>query len=157
LKDYKLGTEDPTIRPDEGAGAWGSKPPQLVFIVLKLKIQEAIPLAWLGMPDAANHLLHYFGNSGRDYTIRLQKMIDDVPSAKGLFETELAEAMKFVESLPPGRYYIASDAASRGYNRPEESANWFYAVGGYSAWGKGRAVVCDGEYVLRFEYKFYDR
>jgi RHS repeat-associated protein len=161
LKDYKLGTEDPTIRPDVGAGAWGSKPPHLVFILLKLKIQEAIPLAWLGMPDAANHLLHYFGNSGRDYTIRLQKMIDDVPSAKRVYERELALAQQFVESLPEGKHQITSGAASGAadgaYITESESPNWYFAVAGYNAWGKGIATVCKDEYTLQFEYKFYDR
>jgi hypothetical protein len=113
------------------------------------------------MPDAANHLLHYFGNSGRDYTIRLQKMIDDVPSAKRVYERELALAQQFVESLPEGKHQITSGAASGAadgaYITESESPNWYFAVAGYNAWGKGIATVCKDEYTLQFEYKFYDR
>lgn len=48
-----------------------------------------------------------------------------------------------------------------GYNLKSENWNWFFAIGGYSRWGKGTATVTDKptgrELALDFEYKFYDR
>ncbi|MFP4143897.1 MAG: hypothetical protein ACLFV3_02025 [Phycisphaeraceae bacterium] len=52
--------------------------------------------------------------------------------------------------------------ASGGYNRKAESWDWYFAVGGYSAWGKGQATVkClangEKEYTLDFTYEFLDK
>ncbi|HET9953359.1 MAG TPA: hypothetical protein VFQ61_02585, partial [Polyangiaceae bacterium] len=48
-----------------------------------------------------------------------------------------------------------------GYNTQVENRNWFFAIGGYTTWGKGVAKVTDSggvlNYELDFEYKFYDR
>jgi uncharacterized protein RhaS with RHS repeats len=157
LKDYKVGADDPTITPDKGAGTWDSKPWELSTWSLEQFVAANIGVVWIGMPDATAHLNHYFGNSGSDYTIRLQKMIDDVGSAKRVYNGEIGLAQAFVESLPDGKHKITSGSPSGGYNRKDENWNWFYAVGGYSAWGKGNATVCKDEYSLEFEYKFYDR
>lgn len=157
LKDYKIGTADPTITPDVGAGAWDSEEWTWSNVALKRLIVMNIGNVWVRMPDAVDHILHYFGNSGGDYIIRLQKMIDDVPSAKNVYNGELALAQAFVESLPEGKHSITSESPSGGYNRKDESWNWFYAVGGYSVWGKGNAIVCKDKYTLEFQYKFYDR
>ena len=75
LKDYRVGTDDPTITPDAGAGTWNSKPWELGTWSLEQFIEANIGIIWIAMPDATAHLNHYFGNSGSDYTIRLQKMI----------------------------------------------------------------------------------
>jgi len=157
LKDYKVGSDDPTIKHDTGAGVWNSKPQEVNTLLLEAFIEANIGLVWIGMPDASAHLMHYFGSSGNDYTIRLQNMIDDVPSAKDLFNREIAMAQAYVESLPSGTHQITSGSASSGYDRKDESWNWFYAVGGYSAWGKGTAISCGDSYTLEFEYKFDDR
>jgi RHS repeat-associated protein len=158
LRAYKAGSDDPKINGDTGAGSWNSEPFSMAMIATKELILSRLPAVWLAMPDAVSHLRHYFANSGTDRTIRLQKMIDDVPSAKRVYETELDQAKTYIEKLPKGTHQITSAAASPGYNSKGENGNWFYAVGGYSAWGKGTATVCEnGEYLLQFEYKFYDR
>ena len=157
LRDYTLGTDDPTITPDAGAGVWGSTPPTLRMYGLKALIMSGVAISWFAYPDAADHLMHYFGISGRDQTVRLQQMIDDVGSAKRLQKSEIEMAQAFVESLADGKYSITSGSASRGYNLKSESENWYYAVGGYKAWGKGTATVCKDKYSIEFEYKFYDR
>ena len=156
LKDYKVGNSDPIITADPGAGNWNSKDWTWGNLILRGEILRSVGFIWMGMPDAVNHILHYFGNSGRDYTIRLQKMINDVPSARKVFYRELALAQAFVESLPNGNHGITSGSASVGYNKKGESWNWFYAVGGYRSWGKGNATVCDEEYILEFQYNFFD-
>lgn len=89
--------------------------------------------------------------------------------AKRLFNRELKLAQEFAETLAPTEgqgsrvVRITSGSASGGYNRKGESKNWFYAVGGYAAWGKGKVKIepirgtkrC--KFTLDFEYKFKDR
>jgi hypothetical protein len=111
--------------------------------------------------DATKHMAHYLGNSGRDYTIDLEGMVAEVPSAHRRYDAEVAQAKEFVETLAAGQYNITSQRTNLGYNRQSESANWYFATGGYSTWGKGVAVVKDGptgrQYDVAFEYKFFDR
>jgi hypothetical protein len=56
LKDYKKGTDDPTIKPDPGAGTWDSEEWTLGSWSLKQLIVNNIGIVWIGMPDAVNHL-----------------------------------------------------------------------------------------------------
>lgn len=112
------------------------------------------------LPDAWAHLKHYLGNSGSKYTIRFAKMISDVKTVKDLQKKELDEAMKYVEEkLRDGSHSITSLATSGGYVSQAENPNCFFAVGGYSVWGKGTAKVTGNSncFELDFDFKFFDR
>jgi hypothetical protein len=160
--DYEVGTGDPALGHDPGAGAWKSKPWQMSYGVLKEAIIQALPTAYVVIgSDATKHMAHYLGNSGLDYTIDLEGMVKDVPSARARYEDEVAQAQELVEKLPVGKYSIHSRKAENGYNRQAESRNWFFAIGGYTKWGQGavtaKTTAGVTEYELDFEYKFYDR
>lgn len=163
MAGYKLGDSDPVIKHDKGAGKWASESPTPEMVALAGLIVQHLPHAYLVVGDnAAKHMYHYFGNSGNTYTIDLEGMLDDVPSAKAIYDAELAEAQKFVQTLPVGSHKIASQKARGGYNTKGESGNWYYAVGGYSAWGKGVATVGKDAagapgYKLDFELRFEDK
>lgn len=163
MAQYKLGTDDPTITPDVGAGAWNSESTTIEMRLKKAAIWQGMGAAYAIIgDDATAHLIHFFNNTGKDYTIDLEGLIDDVENERRLFESELAEAKLFVEGLPVGTHQITSQRATGGYIRKPENWNWFFAVGGYSVWGKGKAkVTADSSgkksYELDFEYKFYDR
>jgi len=159
LLSYKKGNDDPKIKYDIGAGAYNTEPSSMRMWALKQAIMSENGVVRMSLPDAKAHLEHYLSNTAEDYTIRLQKMIDDVPNEKAIYEKEIALAMNFVQTLLySGAYFITSGKASGGYIRSSESWNWYYAVGGYSAWGKGFATVCKGSYyTLEFEYKFADK
>jgi peptidoglycan hydrolase-like protein with peptidoglycan-binding domain len=160
--EYKLGSADPKRSADPGAGIWGATPAQASYRALKTGIEAILPPATriIG-EDAVAHMRHYLDNSGKPYTIRLAGMLEQVPSARERYEDEVAQAQEFVEKLAVGRHLITSQQAETGYNTKAENWNWFYAIGGYSVWGKGVAHVAQGasgrEYKLEFEYKFYDR
>jgi hypothetical protein len=163
MTKYKIGTHDPVIHNDPGAGAWNSKPKTMKMRALKAEILEHLTFAYpvIG-DDAVKHMYHYFDNSGVKYTIDLQDMIDDVPISKAMYENEVENAKKFVQTLPIGNHNITTDTAVAGYNRKEQNWNWFYAVGGYSAWIKGVAKVeldksGKHKYRLDYEYKVSDR
>jgi LysM repeat protein len=112
-------------------------------------------------PDAALHMSHYLWNTGADLTIRLRNMVDDVPSAKTLYDEELQRARDFAQTFPDGSHTFTSANGINGYNRQAESRNWFFAIGGYTVWGKGSVSVSSAggmrTFVMNFEYKFYDR
>lgn len=132
------------------------------MIAFRAAILESLPASYLIVgDDASKHMYHYLGNSGSTYTIDLRDMLDDVESAKKYYDAELAEAKAFVETLPQGVYQIMSRNVTNGYNYKSEAWNWFFAIGGYSIWGKGTARVNTtgplASYSLEFELKFYDR
>lgn len=162
MANYSIGTGDPTITPDIGAGVWNSESTTVEMYVKKQAIIQILPTARVAVgPDATKHMYHYFGNKGTDLTIDLEGLIE-VPDEKKAFENELLRARKFTETLPVGTHNIMSNSATVGYAHKSESSNWFFATGGYSYWGKGVAKVSDAgggqkAYELEFEYKFFDR
>jgi hypothetical protein len=161
-RDYKVGISDPTVAPDPGAGAWAASPQTATALVQKSMIVGILPMAHIVIgDDASRNMKHYLDNTGRTLAIDLEGMIAEVPSAKKRFINEINQAKRFVEMLPKGTFHIASIQPEGAYNRQSESKNWFFAVGGYSTWGKGKASVNDGpvgrEFTLEFEYKFFDR
>ena len=163
MSAYLRGTADPNFRTDEGSGRWGSQRATAEMRAMRIAIMGHLPHAVpLIGPDAAAHMRHYMENSGSRYTIRLAELIADTRSARELFDLELAEAKRFVETLPPGSHPITSARGSGGYAMMSESPNWSYAIGGYTVWGRGTAHVreaADGQlgYQLDFELRFYDR
>jgi hypothetical protein len=111
--------------------------------------------------DATSHLRHYLGSTGKDYTIDLETMLRDVPSARRVFEREIRQAQILVEILPEGTHPIISQQWDERYNRQEENSNWFFAIGGYRVYGSGtvRIYFARGQrhYELNFEYHMRDR
>jgi hypothetical protein len=180
MADYELGSDAPRLTPDAGAGAWGANRPSAQvyaqYTALKTALGTSLVTRALSPAvgasraaiilaigdDAVAHMDHYLDNGGADFRTDLEGMIHEVPSATKLYEAELEAALAFVQSLGPGTYDITSRRPSRGYNTKEDSKNWFFAVGGYSAWGKGRATVRDAgegrrDFALEFEFEMYDR
>ena len=140
--DFKIGTGDPTIIPDRGAGPWGSKPKEVLTAAKYVGILEILGLAYVAIgDDAVKHMSHYLGNSGAALTIDIEGMIAEVPSAKLLFDLQVAKIKGYVEQLPAGTWDVTSTHAVNGYNTKAESTNWFFAVGGYSVWAKGKATI----------------
>jgi peptidoglycan hydrolase-like protein with peptidoglycan-binding domain len=160
--DFKIGTDDPVIVPDPGAGPWASKPKEVLTAAKFVGIVEVLGIAYIAIgDDAVKHMGHYLGNSGVPLTIDLEGMIAEVPSAKRLFDLEVDKIKAYVQQLPPGTHDVTSTHAVNGYNSKAESTNWYFAVGGYSVWPKGRATVVGvgrgRDCTLALEYRFYDR
>jgi hypothetical protein len=74
---------------------------------------------------------------------------------------EVKQAQTLIEILPEGTHRITSQQMDWGYNLPTENSNWYYAIGGYKAWGKGLVKVSFSggvrRYELDFEYHVKDR
>ena len=157
LAEYKKGADDPKINADGGAGRWGSMAAPADAKVLAGMIFLAVTHLRAILPNAADNLAHYFGNTGADHTIDLQSMINQAPSAKKLYWEEQNKAMDFCETLPNGIQEITSSKSSIGSISGAESKDWKLAIGGYNAWGKGKVTRDGDSFVLHFEYKFFDR
>ena len=160
--DFKIGSDDPRIIPDKGAGIWNSKPTEILMQVKKAGIIQVLGPAYVLIgDDAVKHMAHYLNNTGNPLTIDLEGMVAEVPSAKILFEREVQRIKLYVQQLPSGTFDVTSTHAVNGYNGKGESPNWFFAVGGYSVWTKGKATIVGTgpghECKLELEYKFYDR
>jgi hypothetical protein len=165
-RNFRLGIGDPPITPDIGSGAFNSVPTDVSMWALKQTIVEILPprggaaVVFIG-DDAAMHMKHYMDASGSRLTIDLEDMVSSGPTATERFKNEVRQAQLFVEKLPVGSHVFTSLTAESAYNYKHEGKNWYFAVGGYSTWGSGRATVRNGatgkEYEVQFEYKFYDR
>jgi hypothetical protein len=162
MADYFIGTADPTITPDAGAGVWNSSRSSAEMWLKKQAVYQILPHARIVIgSDATRNMAHYLNNSGKDLSLNVESLIDDVPGEKRLYERELILARRFVQTLPVGTHNISSKSATVGYAEQKESWNWYFATGGYSIWGKGvakvTAVAGVAQYELDFEYKFFDR
>ncbi len=163
MPNFVKGTKDPVLVPDKGAGKWKSEDKTADMIALKLLILKHLPHASVFVgPNASKHMLHYLLNSGEDYDIDLEAMVKNVSSAKVLFERELAGAVNYISKQPKGKYTFTSANAVNGYNLKSQSRDWFFAIGGYSVWSKGEAIIDVDRtgkkaYYMEWEYKFFDR
>jgi hypothetical protein len=160
---YQTGTANPRLRSDPGAGMWNSKRIEVESLV-KLQAIKAIlgvPTLVYPGPNATRHMWHYLHNTGRPYTIDLEGMIRSVPTAKRAMVAEFRQAQRFVTGLPAGKHNFMSIAGENSYNYKSESADWFFAIGGYTYWGKGVASITGSglnkSYEVDFEYHVYDR
>lgn len=160
--EYKLGTADPPIKPDPGSGPWNTQPTEASYVALKGAILGILPAAAFKLgDDAAKHMLQFFRNTGADYRMDLEGMIGEVKVARKRYESEVGQAKIFVERLPAGVHDFTSRKLNGAYATKSQSVNWYYAIGGFTTWGKGKATVRDGpsgrSYAMEFEYKFFDR
>lgn len=162
---YKIGTGNPKLPDSKGAGIWNSKPATTKMLALKNAMQEYMPFAHaLVGDDAAKHLTHYLENSGKALKIDFQGMLNENASAEESHQDEVDKVKKFARTLPVGTHNITTDTVQplRNGFKPNESKNWFYAVGAYYVWIKGVVKIEQDKsgrrrYRLDYEYNFADR
>ncbi len=160
---YRTGDRNPPMQSDPGAGPWNSKPKTATAIaqhagLLALAI-DGYSNIYPGI-NATRHLRHYLLNTGLPYTIDLEDMVKSVPSAQVGLMLEFRQAQRFLRTLPVGRHRFSSIFGENGYNAQAENAEWFFAIGGYTRWGKGEAIITADKagrhYDVDFEYCVYD-
>ncbi len=157
LDDYTIGSRDPRIVIDPGAGPWNSRAPKAGDYELFQVLYNASWPATLKTPNAARHLRHYLNNSGVDKHIDLKQMLRDSESELTGLQFELAQATRFAETQSSDSFQITSQRARGEYVSRSENEDWFFAMGGYHRWGKGRVTKCADKYMMDFEYKIFDR
>ena len=163
-RNYRTGTADPPRFADAGAGGWNSHPKTAAVRAEKVALVALIAQGATNLypgPNATKHLGHYLQNTGLDYTVDLENMVRVVPSARSAMIAEFRLARAFLKTLPAGRHNFTAIFNRSGYDEKSENADWFFATGGYTRWGKGEAIISNGKfgrhYEVDFEYRFYDR
>ncbi len=160
---YRLGKPEFKPTADEGSGVHAAKPWTYAKAAERRAMLEGMPGAALAVGwDAARHLRHYLLNTGEPLSIDLERMVRECSDAKGRYWGSLVKATQFAMSKEPGVYSITSAKMSNGYNYKDDSANWFYAIGGHTLWSGGQIKVLPEaggriRYQLRFDYYFFDR
>lgn len=168
MPNYKIGTDDPALAPDKGAGKWCSAPQTLSMLFMKKEIESGlksgtVEFFW-GLDEASKHLQHYFNNTGDDLSVDLISFMKKSKTFVHKYTEEKYKAIDFCKKLKAGEYFITSSSIDSGYFEPDESKDLFYAVGGYIFWGKGKANIKDDKknkkrkkIHLDFEFHFFDR
>jgi len=112
-------------------------------------------------PDAARHMMHYLENSGTTLEVNLKWMIMNSEGARQHYHSELNDAMAWVEQftvLNNFKTFRIVGTWTSGQNDPNDSENWFYAVGGYSGVGSASVkVLLNCDYEMQFTFNFSDR
>ncbi|WP_024551530.1 hypothetical protein ACP26C_21560 [Franconibacter helveticus 513] len=204
MSKYILGDREPHYIKDYGSGGWCSlclsNSSDLNYLTAIAKViynalnnKETEDYAYIikfikyRYPIAINHLNHYLKNplAGQedinyDFQI-MQYFMQKSPGLRMLFNNEIQEAKTFCEDISgelfPGVYKISSTEVSQG-DFKNDSADLFYAIGGYQCWGKGELTVSEipytkhvkviyknndigsrgrYEYNLLFTFVFFDR
>ena len=163
---YKEGTDDPIPKTDKGAGAWKSAPLTLRSMAIKVAITAqpffyGATMAGIGV-NATRHLVHYFGNTGRDYKIDLEGMFADNKHAReNVLEFEIGCMADYIDTCPDGTWSITCKQVIQNdytYNTKEHSKDWYFAIGGYGVWTKAKArIPFKGKVHADIELKFFDR
>ncbi|MGI6124240.1 MAG: hypothetical protein ACOYIG_08660 [Acetivibrionales bacterium] len=160
LASYALGHYDYTPAHDVGSGIHGALAPATTKDRLAKGLWYGIVLGARvrGYDDASKHMNHYLGNSGLTYTIDYGDLIGEVKNAQVARDTEINLAIAFAESIKTQKsFYISSHSATGSYADKSQSENWYYAVGGYSTWGKGSVTTNGCKYKMEFSLRFGDR
>jgi hypothetical protein len=115
----------------------------------------------LGGDDAVKHIDYYLSNKGGKYTIDFEGLIRETGTGKKTKAIQIEAAKKFIETLPIGRHPFTSKTGSLNHViNQSENKNWYFAVGSYTSWGRGTAIVqySSGKrkYQMDYEYHFLD-
>lgn len=165
---YKVGADDPPLTHDAGSGAWNSEWPSARSLAIMAILSDPVrSTAFYGAcfagvgPNATRNLRHYFGNTGAALTIPYQGMVKSTTRAYGVWLSEVAEMIAYLDTCPPGSWQITSKAVRHDddtYNYQSETRDWFFAIGGYGVWTKATATIESGGRVqAEVTVKFYDR
>ncbi|WP_125776040.1 hypothetical protein [Antribacter gilvus] len=141
-------TEPPAWSPpDGGSGEHGSEDDGFWDRRKEDAIELAANAAGVGWSDASRNLLHFLDNSGQDLTQPVDTMLKDLPGFEDKVtarEEQLgADAIRRAQaSGATGPVTFPVNTAWDGYYAGQsQSANWYYATGGFSYNLNGQVTV----------------
>ena len=147
--------------PDAGSGQHGVREPTWADFVFEKVLQAgATKFRLQGYDDAARHMSHYLGNSGRELKVSVDEMMAEMPQFKSAVQGTLTYmvAENFGSANPTQGIELNFESGwTKFYATPEVSPNWFYAMGGYYYWVGANAKVLSvqesGKAVIKVVYK----
>ncbi|NHA67519.1 ICP22 family protein [Phycicoccus flavus] len=137
----------PWTPPDQGAGPYAGEDPSIrdrATLAAAEAAANALSGTW---PDAARNLLHFLGNSGETYEQDVDSMLE---SSSALTEAVDAQQLNLAAlAVEQARAAGATGPMTFPVNTPwngvyitkDDSANWFYALGGISYNQTGSVTV----------------
>jgi hypothetical protein len=133
--------------PDEGAGPYDSEDPSLKDRATEVAAEtgaNALAGTW---PAASRNLLHFLGNTGEPLKQDVNAILDDVPrfsqqidGNSSLLGQQAVQSAKQSGATGPVTFPINTPWQGF-YIGPDDSANWFYALGGISYNQTGSVTV----------------
>ncbi len=155
--EFIIGSASPRIRADSGSGQWGSEMPEKSSYLKKQGIvQSVIPYARLLYPDAADHLQHFFDNTGTDYQVNLQRIVETTDAGRDLYLSQRNAAMDFatahaVDGAPLS--FVSQILEQRRFSNDE---NWMRASGTFSGWSNATITKNGDQYSMDFDLHYFD-
>ena len=147
--------------PDTGSGEHGTRKPTLADFAFEKVLQAgATQFRLQRYDDAARHMSHYLGNSGRELKVSVDEMMAEMPQFKSAVQGTLTYmvAENFGSANPTQGIELNFESGwTKFYATPEVSPNWFYAMGGYYYWvgvnAKVLSVQENGNTIVKVVYK----
>ena len=138
---------DPPTDPgagEHGSDSWWTTGDDRVMAALARDAANAADT--IGWTHAATHLHHYLNNSGDDLTVSPDQMMRDVDQFRDKVEDSTADEMRRIaaEAAANGSYgrpVQFSTGWQDHYLGPDESKDWYYAMGGVQYAVTGVATV----------------
>ncbi|GAB4465962.1 MAG: hypothetical protein Kow0070_28650 [Anaerolineales bacterium] len=131
--------------PDAGSGTHGSRRPTWADFAFEKVLQAgAVKFQLQGYDDAARHMSHYLGDSGRELKVNVDEMMTEIPQFKSAVQATLESTLKKNLSAIPLSQGVESRFETDWidfYAKQQNSPNWFYAMGGYYYWIGANAKV----------------
>lgn len=130
---------------DDGSGAWGAEADDRGATDRAnwyMWSRVALVAESMGHVNAARHMRHYLGNTGATLQVSVDNMLRDVPSFRGAYDREEDEARLQVAdriraagaATAPQQFHLNGERRSDVYCDKGQSADWFYAIGGFTHW-----------------------
>lgn len=132
---------------DEGAGEYGSQRAWPWDHAKKVAVELAANVMAGKWPDASRNLSHYLANTGEPLDQDVNQILSDVPQFQAKVDevrTALAEdaVSRAQQAGAAGPLTFPISTAWAGYYiGPEQSQNWYYALGGVSYNLTGQVTV----------------
>jgi hypothetical protein len=158
----------------DGSGEWGhdAKDRKLTDRADHYKWTRVALAAELGgLTNAARHMRHYLGNTGNPLTVNVNNMMRDVPDLTTAYSKQLTLAKEAANKkiaqmgniTKTQSFQVTGEQMTNVYCDKEISADWFYAIGGFTYWyntAEGTVVPTkDGKVQVQMMYTLhvYDR
>ena len=162
---YELGTTQPVVKRDAGAGKFSSSKPTYQFQVYKKTLLTVLPY-YQGQfgKEASEMMMHFLYASGIPKNINLRNMVHAGPNDASNsplygYYNEVVQAQRFASSLPEGTHAIRS---TKPHITTANYGSWYYAVNGMQVWGMAEVTITRQNngmrhYKMRFDYHMFDR
>ncbi|GAB4566959.1 MAG: hypothetical protein Tsb0020_19080 [Haliangiales bacterium] len=128
----------------DGSGEWGADDDERGFTDRAnhyMWTRVALAAESWGLTNAARHMRHYLGNTGAPLLVEVDLMLRDVAPLQEAYDAHIdslrTEAEQHAANMSlsgPASFSLSTARMSDVYCSKGISADWFYAIGGFTYW-----------------------